>query len=217
MKLPKIALSVLLYSTLECLLFLLIRILESGTTTYYYMVVNLILAWIPLIISSITAKMLQTHHKNQQRKIFFFCFLLWLVFFPNAPYMVTDIIHLELRDAIPIWFDVLLLESFALAGLFIGYVSLSQMVEIIQTYTNQKKTMILTTILLFITSVGVSLGRFLRFNSWDLVVAPSQIVIRMLSFFSSPSQMLESLGFSFMFFLFLIVFHGLLWSIQKQK
>src|SRR5688572_7692397 len=95
-----------------CFVLEVFRILATGTLKYIFLPWNLILAWIPLIVAVFASR--------EEKKIKFFCYFLgWLLFFPNAPYIITDLIHLRPRNDFPLWFDSTLIYSFAFTGLIV--------------------------------------------------------------------------------------------------
>src|SRR6185503_17284547 len=95
---------------------LIIRILLSNELTYIFLAWNLFLAWIPFALSQKLSKL------NNRWKILFIT-ALWLLFLPNAPYIITDFLHLKQRTPIPYWYDILLLFSASLNGLLLGILS----------------------------------------------------------------------------------------------
>lgn len=96
-------------------LFLLaIRIVLTGELVYIFLSWNLFLAWIPFAIS-------QELIGARNRWNIFFLTAIWLLFLPNAPYIITDFLHLNQRPPIPYWFDILLLFSAALNGLYLDF------------------------------------------------------------------------------------------------
>jgi uncharacterized membrane protein len=96
---------------------LIIRIILSNELTYIFLAWNLFLAWIPFALS-------QRLHGVKNRWKLFFLVGGWLLFLPNAPYIITDFLHLKQRFPIPYWYDILLLFSAALNGLLLGLLSL---------------------------------------------------------------------------------------------
>ncbi|MBN1310505.1 MAG: DUF1361 domain-containing protein [Anaerolineae bacterium] len=52
------------------------------------------------------------------------CALVWLLLFPNAPYLLTDLVHLQPQENMPFWFDLILIVAFAWAGFFLRLISL---------------------------------------------------------------------------------------------
>ena len=83
---------------------------RTGLVTYYFLIWNLTLAGIPLAI----AYLMNAWLKEYRRILLFYAMgALWLAFYPNAPYIITDFIHLKARHHIPLWFDTLLIFSFA--------------------------------------------------------------------------------------------------------
>lgn len=151
-------------------LLIAVRIFYTGSALYLFLVWNIFLAWIPFMISSQFGK-LNTQAKWKQ--VSTFC--CWLAFFPNALYIVTDLIHLQLETIVPKWFDAILLFSASVAGLMMAFISLYR-VEVFLDKTVHKKFRNLSVFLiLFLASFGVYLGRFLRWNSWDIVSNPFQL------------------------------------------
>lgn len=103
--------------------------------------------------------------------------LVWLAFFPNAPYIMTDFQHLanSSSDA-PLWFDVILLIWFSWTGLLLGIVSLYFMQEIVRKNFGKLLGWVFTFSVSLLSSIGIYLGRFLRWNSWDILNNPIQIL-----------------------------------------
>jgi uncharacterized membrane protein len=100
----------------------------------------------------------------------------WLLFLPNAPYLVTDLIHLKARPPVPIWFDVLLFASFALAGCALGWASLEKVhIRLTRTLGPARSTAAIAAAI-FLAGFGVYLGRFDRWNSWDVLMRPGDLL-----------------------------------------
>ena len=98
--------------------------------------------------------------------------LAWFLFFPNAPYIVTDFVHLEHRPPVPLWFDLMMIASFAWTGLCLGYLSLYLMQEVARARFGRWISWVFVVVMLALGSVGVYAGRVLRWNSWDVVRHP---------------------------------------------
>jgi uncharacterized membrane protein len=148
------------------------RIYYTGNTLYLFLVWNIFLAWIPFIISSLFCKM---YGKPTWKQFLIFC--CWLAFFPNGLYIVTDLIHLQIESIVPKWFDAVLLFSASVAGLMMAFISLYRVEIFLNSILNKKLQPVLIFLILFLGSFGVYLGRFLRWNSWDIISNPFQLLL----------------------------------------
>jgi len=101
--------------------------------------------------------------------------LSWLAFFPNAPYILTDLFHLNHGAAMPMWFDLVLILAFAWTGILFGFLSLWDFEKLLKTKLSRKWIPLISVGLLFLSSFGIYLGRYLRWNSWDLIHRPFSI------------------------------------------
>ncbi|GAB5556712.1 MAG: hypothetical protein SchgKO_09250 [Schleiferiaceae bacterium] len=110
------------------------------------------------------------------------------MFFPNAPYILTDLFHLKLRLVMPLWFDLLLILSFAVSGLLLAAQSLHIMRKWLRHYISVAWTELATVGYLFLTAFGIYLGRFYRWNSWDLTTRPGELIYDVLIAFRHPFQ-----------------------------
>ncbi|HIE25357.1 MAG TPA: DUF1361 domain-containing protein [Anaerolineales bacterium] len=172
----KIAIFLLLaFSSITCVTLVNARIVYSDTRRYTFLVWNLFLAWIPLIMAYIA-------YALSLKRVLLYIFvpifaLVWMAFFPNAPYIMTDFIHLAngWSDA-PLWFDVILLIWFSWTGLLLGIVSLYLMQEIVRNTFGKLLGWVFVFSVSLLSSIGVYLGRFLRWNSWDILNDPTQIL-----------------------------------------
>jgi uncharacterized membrane protein len=155
-----------------CLLTLELRIHRTGDDFYNFLVLNLLLAWLPLAFGA--AAYVVARRRVTLTSIVFL--VLWLLFFPNAPYVLTDFIHLG-RDSgrAPLWYDALMLSSFAWTALVIGFVSVYFVQVLIQRFFGAVWSWLVVVLAFLLASFGVYLGRFVRFNSWDALLRPRRV------------------------------------------
>ncbi len=144
-------------------------IAKSRGMTFMFLIWNLFLAWIPYWV----AIAIPGFYKLTQSKIFALGLIgLWLLFFPNAPYIITDLLHLHQRYPVPFWFDLMLLVSFAWTGLMLGLISLHEVRVFVKELYNEKLSWLFTFGSVLLCGFGIYLGRCLRFNSWDIITKP---------------------------------------------
>jgi uncharacterized membrane protein len=147
------------------------RMYYTGNLYYGFLLWNLFLAAIPLLIS----RKLYTI-QNSNRFVLYSGLCLWLLFLPNAPYILTDLVHLYARPPVPYWYDMLLVILSASNGLALGFISINY-IEIILYRRNAELYLVLFRILIILSmSYGVYLGRFLRYNSWDVIFKPFEVI-----------------------------------------
>ena len=192
----------LLASLLACSL-LAGRVYLSGSWTYLFLVWNLFLAWLPYL-GSLWATYL---YQRQPRRWWSLLLpsLLWLIFFPNAPYLVTDLLHLQSRAPLPIWYDLGLLSAFAWAGLFLGIFSLRAMQMLVKTLAGSIASWLFVASVVGLSGLGIYLGRFLDWNSWDLFFHPYSVLTDVAIRLAHPLSHLQTFGVTFLFAAFLLV------------
>ncbi|MEL6676087.1 MAG: DUF1361 domain-containing protein [Bacteroidota bacterium] len=148
-----------------------IRIQTTGTYYFLFLVWNLFLAWIPYGISTLVSL------KRPQRSwMQLSAFCLWLLFLPNAPCILTDLFHLRPRPGVPIWMDLTLILSFAITSLWLGMASLQHMQKALFDHWGKWLSWATALLILMLCSFGVYLGRFLRWNSWDILTQPQGLL-----------------------------------------
>lgn len=189
---------VLILSTLLSLGIYLVRVEHANQFYFAFLIWNLFLAWIPYFISTAIVVF-----KVQKRWIMWAAFCLWLLFLPNSPYIITDYFHLKPRSAAPFWLDLTLISSFAWTGLMLGLASLQQMQEYMFHRMGKAVSWLGTLALLFLCSFGVYLGRFERWNSWDLMTRPDALLQNIAELILHPDK--HTLGFTLAFGAFLVV------------
>ena len=112
----------LMFATVVCVALVFVRVVVAGGHGYLFLVWNLFLAWLPLIFA---LQVGEQHAQGGRRRWRLAAWgATWLIFFPNAPYIFTDLIHLTNKFSGHYWVDLLLILSCALTGLMLGFVSL---------------------------------------------------------------------------------------------
>ncbi len=170
----------------------------GGNATYRFLTWNLFLAWLPLC----SALLLWVVHQYAPRlRILQWPLLLgWLVFFPNAPYLVTDFLHLSERQNVPLWYDLMLIFSFAWNGLILGFTALWIVQEVLTAQYNRFVSGLVVCLTLLLSGFGIYLGRFLRWNSWDVISNPhlllADILPRLIDPFAYPRTLAVTVLFS---------------------
>lgn len=145
------------------------RICKTESLTYIFLIWNLFLAFIPYWISS--------HLRKQEQLNYFHIPLavVWLLFLPNSPYIITDLFHLKPR-LFPFWYDLVLMYSFALIGFVIFYRSLFDMIKLIKNRISGMSLNFILPAFFWLVAFGLYLGRYLRFNSWNVVNHPFRVM-----------------------------------------
>ncbi|HEY9151644.1 MAG TPA: DUF1361 domain-containing protein [Anaerolineales bacterium] len=191
----------LAFASAICFTLVIARVTYSNTYGYVGLVWNLFLAWIPFVLAYL-AYILSWRKMLMYLTIPTFAFL-WLIFFPNAPYILTDLQHLGQAAAnVPLWYDVILLIWFSWTGMLLGIVSLNLMQEIIKREFGRWFGWVFVIIVAGLSSAGIYVGRFIRLNSWDVFQNPTHAVINLWDWLSDPS--LRSFGFIGLYTLFFI-------------
>lgn len=192
--------SVLFLFTIYCLILLVIRVKLTHTIYLFFLVWNLFLAFVPYIFISF----LKAQNTIQKSKIKTFSFLfLWLLFLPNSFYILTDLIHLSQSSNHLFWFDLVVISSYALIGFTLGIISLIEFENIIKTYTSPLITNLIMPAICFLCGIGIYLGRILRYNSWDIISNPLELIWATLVSLSSVHALLFSFYFGAYIYLFL--------------
>jgi uncharacterized membrane protein len=152
---------------------LLVQIHETGNSFYRFLVWNLFLAWVPVAAAFATNLL----DRAGAHVLAGGAGIVWLVFFPNAPYMLTDYIHLrETPQGSPLWWDALMLSSFVWTALMLGFFSLYLMQNFWNAHIrNRFVSWLLAALALTLGSFGVYLGRFVHINSWDALLHPRNV------------------------------------------
>jgi uncharacterized membrane protein len=181
------------------------RVIYSGSYNYTNLLWNLFLAWLPYIFAVIASSVYGYTPKRWW--LIILLGFLWLVFFPNAPYIVTDFYYLDPRPPIPLWFDISLIAIFAITGCFLAIASLRSIHLMIDQSLGRISGWLFALFSLGLASFGVYLGRFGRYNTWDLLLEPRSLIKEVVDNLLNPLDNLGFIGFTIMFTSILLVFY----------
>jgi uncharacterized membrane protein len=156
-----------------CGALLLARAIETGSDGYRFLVWNLVLAWVPFLLA---LALYDVHRRGTARGWQLLLTAAWLLFLPNAPYIVTDFLHVGVIGGAPIWFDASLVAAFAATGVMLGLASLLLVQAVVSRTWGVVWSWLVLVPVLGLCSLGIALGRIARFNSWDAVAQPEAIL-----------------------------------------
>ena len=206
----RLAVYTLMFASASSLTMLVVRALFARHVQLGFYVWNLVLAWLPLLFA-VRFYQLDSDHPSRWR-LLALCAVPWFLFFPNAAYIVTDLLHLDARPPVPKWFDVVMMMSFAWTGLLLGYLSLLLMQEVVRRRRGLAWSWCFAGVMLGLSSFGIYLGRFARWNSWDVLTRPLGLggdVMARLDFFAHP----EMGAFCLTFFAFSLLSYATLYAL----
>ncbi len=179
---------------------------------FRFLVWNLFLAWLPYLWSLWALSI----HRRQPGRWWLLLLpaTLWLLFFPNAPYLITDLVHLRSYPPVPQWYDIGMLISFAWAGCFLAVVSLYAMHQIVRAYTGRVWSWLIVVGMMGLGGLGIYMGRFLRWNSWDIFLYPADVIGDITHRLAHPLSNLQTYGVTLVFAAFLFVCY---WTFVSLK
>ena len=182
--------------SLFCVALVLLRFAESGNTNFKGLIWNLALAWIPFLLAVAVYDRWRRHGAGA---VVLGLGALWLLFFPNAPYIVTDFVHLERTGEVPYWYDAVLVSAFAWTGLLLGFASLFLVQTVVRQWRGVVSGWVFAGVALALGSLGIYLGRFLRLNSWDAVEHPTVLPRILHTGARDPFAYQEAIGVTVLF------------------
>ncbi|MGX7271721.1 DUF1361 domain-containing protein [Enterococcus haemoperoxidus] len=181
---------------------------------YHFMALNVLLGYIPLELSF--------HYKKVNNQLFLLLGILWLLFYPNAPYLFTDFFHLEnlsiyqgmnqiFGQSLSAWFSFSLLTVgicvYGLLGMATVFTTLNECFQ--RNILNKKwQGFLFIMIVNVLSSLAIFVGRFDRLHSVHLLTKPIQ-TLQIIFFNWSVNKVLFILLFTGMQFLLLAAIFGL--------
>ena len=181
---------------LWCASLVVLRLELSGTLMYAFLCWNLFLAWIPWLAGQ-AFRASSRHRASAARQIGWFA--LWLLFLPNAPYIATDLLHLRARPPVPLWYDLALLLSCAGTGVLLGYMSLLDVQATVEERFGRLTGWGVAAGSLILSGFGIYLGRFLRWNSWEVLTEPAGLFSDIADRLLNPASHLRTYGVTLVF------------------
>ncbi|MDR3456178.1 MAG: DUF1361 domain-containing protein [Verrucomicrobiae bacterium] len=203
----------LMFASAVCAVLVATRLIMDGNLRYAFLGWNLFLAWLPLIF----ALLLCDQHVQGGRRRWRLAGwgVTWLLFFPNAPYIFTDLTHLTNRYFPHYWTDMLMILSCALTGLMLGFVSLYIVQSVVANRYGRVMGWLFTMGVAGLSGVGVFIGRFLRFNTWDVLWRPMSLFQRAGGWVADPFGDARPYVFSTLFAVFLFIAYLMFYSLTK--
>ncbi|MBM4428698.1 MAG: DUF1361 domain-containing protein [Chloroflexi bacterium] len=190
---------------LVCILLVAARVAYTDSIRHTGLIWNLFLAWIPFILAYFA-------HAISWKRIWLYLIIpivaiLWLLFFPNAPYMLTDLQDLARSGGVgaPLWYDVLIVVWCSWTGMLLGVISLYLMQDIVLRTFGRVSGWLFVFVISGLSSFGIYIGRFVRLNSWDILQNPTETAIEILGLVIDPSMRLAAFTVLYTFF-FLFVY-----------
>jgi len=144
---------------------------------------NLVLAWVPFVV----ALVVYDRAKRGAGGAGLLALLgVWLVFFPNAPYIVTDLVYLQIWTREPLWYDEMTYVVFAVTGMMLGLASLYLVHRVARARLGASAGWLAVAAAALLAGLGVYLGRYLRWNSWDVLTNPRSLARNLVQILEDP-------------------------------
>lgn len=193
----------LVSSGFSCLL-LAARMIVTDSLEYIFLPWNLFLAFVPYGITQLVTGRID-FIENRWKLVL--ALVVWLLFIPNAFYIITDLVHFTRVRSAPKWFDLLLIFSFAWNGIMFGIVSLRKVEVISAVIRGRHFSVMLVFAVMWLNALGIYIGRYLRFNSWDIITDPFSLVSEISDLLFNPLQNSVAWGMTFCYAVFMTLLY----------
>jgi uncharacterized membrane protein len=187
-----------------------------GAHGYTFLVWNLFLAWLPYLAALWAATLAARRPTSARAALLAAAGAFWLLFLPNAPYIMTDFVHLPSMSFVW-WYDVGTLLAFAWAGCILGVASLHLMRCLVCERLGAAASWAFVLVAVALSGVGIYMGRFLRWNSWDVLTSPRTLAAELLAVLANPDAYPRLVGVSLMFGCFLLLGYITLDSVRRAR
>ena len=196
-------------------LLLLIRMAASGSSRYWYLLWNLVLAWIPVLLATLLVRYVSKHRWKSWQSLGLS--ILWLLFLPNSFYMVSDLVHLHPTGEISLLFDIVLMQAFIINALIAGCMSIYIVHKALLKRTSTQNAHYLIASSLLLSSFAVYLGRYLRWNSWDAVFSPAGLLFDVSERIINPVAQPQAVVTTVTFFMLSASLYYVFWVFMESR
>lgn len=186
------------------------RVFYTNSAFYLFLVWNLFLAVVPYLITNFLKQ-------NKSSYLFYFLFPIWLLFLPNAPYIITDLFHLPEGTLMPLWYDLLLIVVFSVNGMVLFFYSLNDMFNSLKEKYSIKIAQFIISTSIFLSGFGIYLGRYLRWNSWEILQNPKLLFYDILKPILNPLQHPRTWGITFGYGILFMICYSLFKPLAEIK
>lgn len=197
-----------------CVSLVAARAWHAGSDGYRFLVWNLVLAWIPFLLA---VAFYDGYRRGRSRLALVVLGTLWLLFLPNAPYMVTDLVHLGQIPGAPLWYDGALIFAFAGTGLLLGLGSVFLVHAVATRTLGPRLAWLGLAPVLVLCSLGVSIGRFGRLNSWDALVRPGRLGSLVAEHLADPLASRRAIAATVAYAAFLVLAYLVLYAVSSLR
>jgi len=203
------------FASAVCVGLVVARVAWTRNIDYFFLIWNLFLAWLPLVPALLAVEYRRRHLWLDWRLAVLSG--AWLILFPNAPYIFTDIIHLNRGFQAHFWVDLALFLSCAFTGLVLGFVSLYLMQSVVREMYGPRRSWCFVALVAALSGLGIYLGRFLRFNSWDIILRPVELSRSVGKWAAQPLANSHPYAFPFLFAIFLFITYLMLYALTHLR
>lgn len=192
---------------------LILRIQLSDSSRYIFLTWNLILAIVPALLAWWLVVRVKQHGWLSWKQIGLT--LLWITFLPNSFYLITDLVHLRVNYEADIFFDISLLTGFILAGLVYGYIGVYLIHNELNKRMRESQAYGLTTVLFLAVSFAICLGRYTRWNTWDIILRPAGLLFDVSDRFINPQMHGQTYQTTIVLFLIIFSLYAVIYEIIR--
>ncbi|USB32190.1 DUF1361 domain-containing protein [Paenibacillus sp. YPG26] len=202
---------------------------HTGRDIYTFLYWNMFLAWIPAGLALLLDWIYVYIQRKSVTRIILFVVIgtQWLLFYPNSAYLITDQLHpfakfqmengVRSWHGIEFWYHILLFFSVAVIGVLLGIYSLFSVQELVRRSLGRTKSWIFAVVTLALTSFGIYLGRFIRWNSWDAINSPWQVMEQVVSMFADAEELGRMIPFTGMIMTILLFSYLIVYGFSKMR
>lgn len=193
-----------------------VRVVRTQSPVHSFLIWNLFLAWLPMWFAVAAYNTHKQRSRGSWLLVTIWAFM-WLLFMPNTLYLVTDIVNLYYQPNMLFWYDVVLFALFIWTGVFLGLVSLFLMQEIVRKTAGRVISWLFVFAVMALSSFGIYLGRFLRWNSWDLFSNPVPLLADIAGTVRHPMANSQAYIFSIVFTVFIMATYLIMMAMMNFR
>lgn len=205
--------SLFLLATVVSASFFFIGALRNSSMEFWYLLWNLILAWIPFGLSLWLRRLLRSHSWVDWLPLA--VTITWLGFLPNTFYMLTDYIHLQDVSRVDQMYDVAMFTALITTGVSLGFASLAIVHVELRRRLPSIQAWRIVTIILFLASFAIYVGRYLRWNTWDIITSPAGILFDISERIINPTAHSQTFVITATYFVLLGLCYYCLWRVAS--